>query len=106
MLIGKYNRWPQGEHKMPTKKRTWLAVVSAGIMLLGSSFDTSPANAGGWYGGHYWHGGYGGWYGPAIGFGAGLAFGSLLARPYYYPRPYYAQPYYAQPYYGTPYYGS
>jgi hypothetical protein len=69
---------------------------------------------GGYYGGggrHWRHGGYGrrhyGHYGGGHHYGGNLWWGvpaiglglSVIANPYYYPRPYYGRPYYGRPYY-------
>jgi len=71
--------------------------------------DWHPSNKGKWKKGNWkhgnWkhHGGYhdNDWVGPAIGFGAGVLFGSILAQPYYgYPAPRYVAPGYG--YYGYP----
>ena len=50
-----------------------------------------------YYNGHYYNGHYDNdWVGPAIGFGAGVLFGSILAQPYYR----YSAPRYVAPGYG------
>jgi hypothetical protein len=82
--------------------------LAASSMALSTNADARPWHGGNWHGGH-WHGGGcwncgGGWYGPAIGLGAGLIVGSLLAAPHYYYAPaYYGPRYYAPRYYAPPY---
>jgi hypothetical protein len=93
-----------------------ILAVAAAILGATGAVEVTPANAAymhGWNGGGNWHGGGcwncggGAWWGPAIGLGAGLAFGALLAQPYYggYYAPYYGG-YYAPRYAYAPRYRS
>ena len=70
-------------------------MVVAALMSAVSIATVSPANAGGnnwrhgnWNRGNWNHGGWNYsnnyWVGPAIGLGAGLVFGAILAQPRYY----------------------
>ena len=87
--------------------RKLVSSALAGLALVGTAIGAAaPADARGWHGGGYYHGGYRGWGGGGavaagiIGLGVGAA---LASRPYYGPG-YgygYAPGYYA---YGAPYY--
>src|SRR5262249_4637999 len=61
-----------------TKKAMTAGLVGAVALVASSLAAVSPASAA-WY----WRGGHWGWFAPAIGFGAGVALGSVLSAPYY-----------------------
>jgi len=108
---------------MLARPKSVIGAVVATAMLSATSLTAVPASAqpgyqqsmvqtvgwhpkkhGTWKHGDWKHHGgdhHNDWVGPAIGFGAGVLFGSILAQPYYgYPAPRYVAPGYG--YYGYP----